>query len=270
MHEPLERALFDLAFGPELDPGDAAAVRGWLERNEVPGADAEAIERDGVARLMVYRALVRDNLREALRASLPRTIARLGAVFEECFDGFVAERPPRTRYLRDVTPDFIDYCATRFDAAARVPAWMLALARHEALQIELGAMQTSDPDVAPAKLALDEPLRFIEALRVVRSDWAVHRLSADEADRTEPAREPTALLAYRSPAHEVRYLELTPLAADILERLLAGSSLGDSIRLACRAADVPIDSNLLDATAHLLADLARRGVLTSGEGGPRS
>lgn len=266
MPEPLERALSDLAFGPALDPRDTAAVRAWLERNDVPTADARAIELSGVEPLLVYRTLVRNNLREALQATIPRTLARLGGVFEELFDAFLAERPPRTRYLRDLTPDFLDFSAPRFATDPRVPAWLIELGRHEAMQIEIGALEARDR-AEPTKLSLDAPLRFIEALRVARYDHAVHRLSDDPADRSEPAAEPTALLVYRGPEHEVRYLELTPLAADIIERLLVGASLGDAIQLACKQAGVPVDSKLLDATAHLLADLARRGALSSGGDG---
>ncbi|HEX6273310.1 MAG TPA: hypothetical protein VFZ53_09725, partial [Polyangiaceae bacterium] len=76
----LERALRELVLGPPVAPGDGAAVSAWLARSGVSGADAEAL-RNQVARLAVYRELVRSRLRSVLELQLPRFCARLGPVF---------------------------------------------------------------------------------------------------------------------------------------------------------------------------------------------
>jgi hypothetical protein len=70
-----------------------------------------------------------------------------------------------------------------------------------------------------------------------------------------------ALLVYRSPDHEVRYLELTPLAHGIVERLLVGHTLGEAVRGAAEAAGAPLTEVVLAGAAKLLADLAERGVV---------
>lgn len=257
--------MAELALGPEIDPGDGDAIRAWLARHDVPEADAQAIAADGLGPLLVYRRLVRGNLREALHASIPRTMARMGELFEDYFDRYLAERGPTTHYLRDLTPDFLSYCAPRFSRDDRVPPWMLDLARHEATQIDVGAMQAGQRDSEPAALDLSSPVRFIEAARLMRYEFAVHRLSEDEDDRTLPAAEPTSLFVYRSPDHEVRYLELTPLAAAILDQLLHARPLGEAIRRACDIAGAVIDQNLIERTARLLSDLAERGALLGAE-----
>src|SRR5690606_40092674 len=105
-----------------------------------------------------------------------------------------------------------------------IPDYLLDLARHEALRIEVASEAPRPTDQEPGELELDRPLRFTEATRLVRYSHAVHQLSEDEADERAPELRPVALLVYRSPTHDVRYLELTPLAAQILERLLAGFS----------------------------------------------
>ena len=261
MQAALERAIHDLAFGPEVDADDADAVRAWLERNHVAAADADAIVGAGLERLLVYRRLLRANLYEAIEIAIPRVVARLGEVFDEYFDRFLAERGPRTHYLRDVTTELLDFCAAAWAADTRVPPYMMDLARHENVQIEIGAMQSRPVGEEPGELELEKPLRFIEAARVMRYGFAVHRLSEDSADRTEPEARTTALLVYRSPEHEVRYLELTPLAAAILERLLGGAPLGPGIQAACAAEGAAIGPDVLDGAARLLADLAERGAL---------
>jgi hypothetical protein len=259
--QAVERALRDLALGPELDLGDERAVAAWLDRNQVPADDAAAMLAAGIERLGVYRQLVRGNLREAVRIAIPRAVARLGPVFDEWFDRFLAERGPRTHYLRDVTRELLDFCEPHWRADPRVAPYMLDLARHENVQIEVGAMQARPPELEPGELSLDRPVRFIEAARVMRYAFAVHRLSEDLDDGSEPERVPTALFVHRNPEHEVRYLELTPVAANLLDRLLSGQPLGAAIETACGELGAAVDPALLDGSARLLSDLAERGAL---------
>ena len=197
----------------------------------------------------------------ALELAIPRTIARLGDVFDEYFDRFLAEQAPQTHYLRDVTQEFLDFCAPRWEKDLLVPPYMMDLARHEACRIEIAAMPTKPQGVEPGALQLDKGVRFIEALRLARYDYAVHELPDDEDELIEPAKRPVQLLVYRSPAHEVRYLETTPAAAEILENLLSGQSLEDSVMAAAKGQNLLPDDTVLHGTARLLTDLAERGAL---------
>ena len=261
MQEALERAMAELVFGPALDPADHDGVLRWLERSGVTREDSAAILESDLTRLFVYRDLIRGTLWEAMDVSMPRVVARLGDVFEEYFDRFLLERGTRTHYLRDATPELLDFCEPLWKDDPRVPAYMMQLARHEYVQIEVGAMQAGSPDQEPAELDLEAPLAFVEAVRLMRYDWALHELPEDPNDETIPVERPTALFVYRNPEHEVRYLELTPLAAAILERALAGEALGHAITSACQTQGVALDDAVLSGTAKLLSDLAQRGAL---------
>ena len=258
MQQALESALAELVLGAELDVADDAAVRAWFDRHGVAPEDRAALD---VRRLGVYRGLVRHNLRQAVELAMPRVVARLGPTFDEYFDRFLAERGPRTHYLRDVTAELLDFCEPSWENDRRIFAWTMELARHEALQIELGAMPVPSRAEEPRALELDQGARFTDACRLVRYQHAVHRLSEDTADRTEPTRAATALFVYRSPEHEVRHLELTPLAAAILERLLAGSSLRQAVTGTASELGVALDAGVLKGAAQLLADLGERGAL---------
>jgi hypothetical protein len=255
LQQELERLFERVVLGPELDDGGA-----WLDALNLPHEERAALSAQR-ERLAVYRKLVRGTLREALVLAIPRTIARLGPLFDETFERFLAERAPRSHYLRDVTTELLDFAAERWRDDPRVPRWAHDLARHEALHIEIAAMPVAAGDGAAAELALDRGLRFSEASRVVRYGFAVHRLSEDENDRSDPEAAVTALFVYRSPEHEVRYLELSPVAAAILERLHAGETLGAALQHAARERGVTLDAALIEGTARLLADLAERGAL---------
>lgn len=259
MQAELERAMVELVFGPALERAAGPAFDAWLERGAFDPATRSAIERD-FERLLVYRRLVRRTLRSAMTISMPRAVARLGAVFDEYFDRFLAERGPRTHYLRDVTTEFLDFSESALRNDARVPSYLCDLARHEALAIAIGA---TAPRHAPplGELDLDRGLVFTDAARLARYQFAVHLLPDDADDRSEPRAEATALFVYRSPEHDVRYLSLTPLAADIVAELLAGKTLRNAVLTATERRGLSPDANVLEGTARVLADLAERGAV---------
>ncbi len=267
MQKALETALAELTLGSEIAVGDAGAIAAWLERNQVAAEDAEALTRD-FPRLQVYRGLVRGNLREALRATMPRTVARLGAAFEPVFAEFLRVSPPVTHYLRELTPRFLHFAAPRWEMDAALPKYICDLARHEALQVEVASLLARPMDHVTAELSVDEGVAFIDAVRLVTYAWAVHRLPDDETSDAEPEPGPVSLLVYRSPEHDVRYLELGPFAVALLSGLLGeGATLRVALTRAAHSTGLELSDELLDRAARLLAELAERGALL-GKAGP--
>lgn len=261
MQRALESAFAELLLGAELAPDDPAAIDAWLARHGVEAADAEAIRTQEIPGLLVYRELVRGTLRSAIELGMPRTLARLGPLFDEYFARFLAVRGPQTHYLRDVTGELLDFCAELWPTDPRVPAYLLELGRLEALRIDIAAAPPRKSEEALAPLELDAGLCFSEAQRLLCCAYRIHELSESLDDRTWPAHSPTQLLVYRSPDHMVRYLELSPLAAAILSRLIAGESLKDSLIGATRASARELDDATLQGAATLLSDLSARGVV---------
>ncbi|HYQ18195.1 MAG TPA: putative DNA-binding domain-containing protein [Polyangiaceae bacterium] len=258
----VEALLGELVLGPPLDRQSLAAL---CQRHELSRADADALA-EGIERLRVYRDLVRGNLREALLLSIPRSIARLGATFDEYFDRFLSEHGPQTHYLRDVTQELLAFCAAAWESDARVPSYLYELALHESLHIEVSALPALPRGHVPTPLALERGVELSQALRLVRYQHAVHELPEAEADRSVPEARAVALLVYRSPEHDVRYLELTPLAYGIVTRLLAGASLGQAVQDAAVAEGSLLTESVLAGAAKLLADLAERGVVRGAAG----
>jgi len=261
MQEALESALAELTLGPELSAEDSAGIAAWLARHRVGELDARALTRD-FSRLLMYRQLVRGTLREALRATIPRTLVRLGASFDRYFAQFLELSPPVTRYLRDLTPQFLHFALERWASDPDVPAYLGDLARHEALQVEVASLLALPKGHVPAELALDQGVEFIDALRLVHYTWAVHRLPDDETSRVLPEQSSVSLLVYRSPEHEVRYLELAPFAHALISGLLLEQlALQAALVSAARHVGRALDDELLTRAAKLLADLAERGAL---------
>jgi len=232
----------------------------------VSGADLEQLLAANPKRILVYRKLVRRGLAAAIRKQIPRSAARLGARFEAYVDRFIEEEAPRSPYLRLAIAEFLTWARTRWNDDNDVPDYIGDLAQHEHSYFDISAAEAHEQrgPVLP-ELELERPTRFDASTRLYRYAYAVHRLSDDLASTDEPAREPTALLAYRDAEHEVHYLELTPLAASILERLLAGEELGAAITTACAALGQPLAAPVLESTAALLTKLRERGALLGAE-----
>ncbi|MCY1011821.1 hypothetical protein OV079_40960 [Nannocystis pusilla] len=101
-------------------------------------------------------------------------------------------------------------------------------------------------------------MQFDGTVRLHRYAWAVHQATETEA----PAAEATALLLYRDRKdHQVKVLELTPRAAAVTTRLLAGEPLQAALMHACAELGTPLDDEFLAAMAGYFADLAERGAL---------
>jgi hypothetical protein len=237
---------------------------GWLRSAGVHEADVEPTAIQGARRMLVYRTLVRRGLLSAIRTQLARTAARLGSSFDAWVERWIEEELPRSHYLRDVAGEFLAWAAPRWAEDQDLPRWMADLARHELALFEVGAAVGGGVAIGP--IALDAPVVFDAAARLVRYAFAVQALDAREEARDVPPEVETALLIYRDAAHEVRCLSLSPLAAAIVERLLQGHALGASVTSACEALVHPLDAAVLEGTAALLADLAERGVFLGKRG----
>jgi uncharacterized protein len=249
----------------------ASDPRGFLERHGLDPGDVDAIL--AANRLPLYRRLVRNGVAGVVNNILARTRARLNGAragaFDESVASFLDEAAPRTHYLRDVPAEFLAWAAPRWRARADLPAWAADLAAFELLEFRVASLPPRPEPPTLVEVALDRPLSFSEAAEIGRFAFAVHEVPRDEAGASEPAERATSLLAYRDEAHAVRMLELTPLAAAILERLLAGGALGEAIAGGCAALGAPLTDAVKSDVARLLADLGERGVLLGGLTPPR-
>lgn len=263
-----ESRLEEMIAAACLHEGSEAAftanLRAFLESHGVNAEDTAAILA-APPRLSLYRRLVRNNLTGVTEKMMKRTRARMEAIaagaFDASFAAFLDEVGPRTHYLRDVPADFLEWVEPRWRARADVPAWLVDLAQHELVEFRVAAAEGSEDSSQVTEIAPDRPLVFAQPVRLMRYAFAVHELPPRTDDRSEPPSRATALLVYRDAENAVQFLELTPFAAAIAQRLLGGSPLLDAVRDA--AGDVGGAPDVLDV-ARFLADLGERGIVLGG------
>lgn len=252
------------AFAASLTESDAPAavaadVAGFFTRHGVPEAAAAGLPPLAAARLAIYRKMVHSRLRDVVAEFLPKTVARLGRARLMAEIGrFLADVAPRTPYFREVTGEFVRWAATRWPDDPSLPPYLLELAAYEWINAAVHDTDTGGEAASGDTLALDRPAQLDGSTRLHRAAWAVHR--AEEAG--DLTAEPTALLLYRDRVElRVRVLELTPRAAAVCERLLAGEALQVALTGACAELGQTLDDEFLAAMASFFADLAERGVL---------
>ncbi|MCY1068310.1 DUF692 family protein [Nannocystis sp. RBIL2] len=264
--DDIQRALSRLIVDLDVEPTTRAELSEFLRERGVGPAVVASLAGVDPERLLVYRQLIRRQVRGVLADLLPRTAAARGqAVFDADADAWLAKLGPRSRLLRDLPGEFAAWAASRWsiehvpEGMPQAPAWIGDLARHELLAHEVGAAPLRPPaDSRP--FALDARLEFDPSARLGRFAFAVHELT-DEPDAV-PRREPTALLLYRDREHTVRTLQLSPLAEALLDALLVrGTTVEQAVHEAAAATGSALDGELLGRVSVLLADLGERGAV---------
>lgn len=242
--------------------------RAWLAEAGFERRDLDAMAGLDERRLLLYRKLVRRGLRAAIRAEIPRTAARLGEAFDKYTTRYFDEALPSSPYLRDVAFEFITWISAPLAEDTSLPRYLIDLAWHELRDFEVACDPREDEAPTGLPLELDRGVRFRAAAMVAWYNHAIHRLNADLDARDEPPRVRTALFVYRDAEYEIRYLELTPVAATIVDLLMAGETLRSAVVRACEEHGNPVDGAVLEGTARVLSDLGERGVLLGGAPDP--
>ncbi len=267
--ERLQAMMANACFGKDAQASFEADLAGFLASHGIAREDADALLASP-RRLGLYRRLVRHNVTSVIETMLEHTRARLErqlpGELDRAIAAFLDEVGPRTSHMRDVPAEFLAYAAPRWRADERLPRWISDFAELELLDFTIGVAPRPMPPPPLADVAVDRPLVFADAKRLVHLGWAVNEVPRDDLE-AEPVERPVSILVYRDGEHRTRFLELTPLAAAILERLFAGDALGSAMVSACEEKAHPLDDAVLGGAARLLADLGERGVLLGAREG---
>jgi hypothetical protein len=240
---------------PALLPRQQAVARVCFAAQPSP-ADLQAL--GAPERWLLYRTMVRDRLRDMIAVGLPRTLALLGEpAFRACFDRWLDQAPPQTRYIREIVPAFVAFALPTWSTDATLPPWTADLARFETARWEVW-YQPNPPTDAQA-LAFERRPLVNPALRVLRLSYPVH--TRRPPNDPFPA-EPTHLALFRTPEHGVDVWVLNAMTADLLEAWQTGEqTITESVREAADRRGVSISPGFIDKLSETMARFVERGVL---------
>jgi hypothetical protein len=209
-------------------------------------------------RWLLYRTMVRDRLRSMVTVGLPRTLDEIPRDrFAAAFDAWLHEAPPRTRYIREVLPAFVQHAEPRWADDPSLPPWTTDLMRFEAARWE--CWYAEGPSMPAADFHFDRIPALNPALRLLRTAYPVHQRR--DADAPYPP-QPVNLCVHRTPDHRVDVWVLNDLAAALVQAWQReDATVTDTVRDAADHQGIPLDARLVDTLSETLAKFLRRGIL---------
>lgn len=206
--------------------------------------------RPAPARFAVYRNNVATSLTRALQAGFPTVLKLVGEEFFAAMARvFLRAHPPRSRVLMlygDALPGFL----AGFPPVAHL-GYLPDVARLDLAMRESHHAADSRLLPEPAFRRLLEQnlahlrLTLAPSLRLVRSDWPLYAIwAANHRQGPAPVPGPQDLLVLRPEFDPAPHL-LPPGGARLVEGLLRGESLGDSLAAAGERADLAATLALL-------------------------
>lgn len=267
-HGPPEAEVVALAHA--IRQADAPAklqadVKAFLREAGVEGEDLEEMASLGAQRIEAYRALVHNRIRNTIDDFIPRSADRLGlARLEADVTAFMDERAMQSPYLRDIPNEFVYWALPRWEEDPEVPAYIPDLARHELLRLDVKNSPKGGESATEEKIDLEKPIVVEGSAVVMRYAYAVHKLPKARTDRTQPEQTETCLIAFRGPDQKTHYIDCKLWVAALIERLIEGKTLKESLFGALESVGMELDDDILSRTAVVLADFSDQGLLLGG------
>lgn len=210
-------------------------------------------------RLGIYRALLFNNLLGLLGNGFPVCVQLLGeAAWTALVRRFYAGHRAQTPLFTELAAEFVQWLQDH----PTLPHPALAeLAHYEWVETALYQLDAHPLPASPGLDPLHAALQRSPLAWPLLYHWPVHRLGSDDAPQ-HPGAEPTGLLVRRDPDGQVRFATISPLAAQLLDRIgqQPGQTGGDYLRALADAHGLAAQ-DLLGPGAALLHQFHGSGVI---------
>ncbi|MGE0860543.1 MAG: DUF2063 domain-containing protein [Gammaproteobacteria bacterium] len=230
-------------------PGALAAYQQAFTAYLRDPAHAPAVAGLPTARQQLYHELVFGNLERVMGNMFPVLKSRVdAALWQQLVQDFLRAHPMQDPLFQSMPRAFLDFLLAR-GVHEDEPPWLLELAHYEWVEFALSIAMDEDPPAGEADgdLLAGRP-RLTSYLWLLQYAWPVQRLRA-EAPAALTQAEPVYLAAWRDADDRVRFLELAPSAARLLELLgedAAGSG-ADALRALAMEINVVPDAAFMAA-----------------------
>lgn len=175
----------------------------------------------------IYRELVFGNMESFVSSNFPviRTLYD-DAAWDTLIREFFREHQCHTPLFPEFAREFMRYLEFRRQAGRNDPPYLLELAHYEWAELALSLDENEIGDVPHDPDG--DPLTGVPAVSplacVLAYHYPVHRIGPDYRPAEEPA-QATVLLLVRGRDDEVRFHEINPLSALLIERLQENTQL---------------------------------------------
>lgn len=213
-------------------------------------------------RMAIYRDLFYNNINGTLKNAFPVIRSLMNeADWQAMVRDFMIKHHSKTPLFVEIAREFIAYLENEREAESD-PPFMQELAHYEWVEL---ALTIAEPDFKATPLAEDDD---VLALHFVQSPLAwllvyqypVHQISAEH--QPEAAVETSVcLLVYRNQAEQIKFIELNPVSARLLELLAlghTGQTATDELAAAIQHPDPQVVAN---GAIGMIHDWVDRGIL---------
>ena len=193
------------AFAAHLrDPQNAPAPEGIEER-----------------RLAIYRGLFFNNLKSLLATTYPVTRRLVGEEkWRRLIRQFMQKHRAQTPYFLELPAEFLEFLRTEYEQAEDDFPFLTELAHYEYVELALSISTDADDltDIDPdGDLRNGQPVKSLLAWTFAYR-YPVHRIN-DDFKPDAPSDQPVYLALYRRDDDKVRFMELNPVTAALLDTL---------------------------------------------------
>lgn len=181
-------------------------------------------------RMAIYRRLLFNNVANFMANAFPvlcklTSDDRWQAMMRDYFN----RHQSRTPLFPRMPQEFLEYLEHERDCVDD-PPWMLELAHYEWMETAM-AIDPRDIDWQRIDPAAD-PLEGIPAMNPLASpltyQWPVHQISLSYIP-TEPPDQPTYLVVYRNTDDKVRFMDMNPVTARLVELMNSQPDIGRNL-----------------------------------------
>jgi len=228
----------------------AGHIRNPAERPRPAGVSAK--------RMRVYTQIVFNNLESSVSACFPICRKILGArAWKRLVRQFLEQHQCASPLFRKIPEEFLEF----LQGAQGLPPYLYSLAHYEWVELAVSVDDTQvDANHVDAEAELlDRQPMFAPAMALLRYDYPVHRISSRHRPVTAS---PVHLLVFRNAAADVRFIELNPVTARLLE-LLKDTAFSCRQALAQVADELahPDPQAVLQFGESILQDLRKQGAI---------
>lgn len=232
------------------------AFAAWIRKPD-PKKTPQNIDRQ---RMDVYRSLFFRNVATFVENTFPVAREILGQerwqpLVEQFFEKHLSTSP----YFREIPQEFMAWLLENPTVLETLPPWLAELLHYEWLEMHVATIDAPLPEVTTTTLELAKPVALSPFFMMAAYQWPVHTLSVQNQPSAQPA-VPTLLAVYRTAEHKVRFMQLTPQAAMLLEVLQTDPTL-TPLAAADQVSALIQQPFPADQVAALLTDLAARDIV---------
>jgi hypothetical protein len=212
-------------------------------------------------RMAVYAQLLFNNMESSLAGCFPVCkkvlgLRRWNALVREFFAGHRCSTP----FFRQIPEEFLQWLQQT--EHRDIPPFISQLAHYEWVELAVGVSDAPQPVgwEADDDLLVGRPV-LAPALMLLRYDWPVQHISP-RFKPAQPLADPVWLLVFRDPDDEVKFVELNPVSAHLVELLQAGNFTGrEALLEIAKALHHPDPDQVVAFGANVLSELRQGGAI---------